>query len=441
MKKTSIPTHSAPTSASEISEAFIHYLWKTKNFTHTQFTSTAGLPIRILRWGQHNYSAGPDFIDGQIEYNGIQWTGHIEMHVKSSDWYLHHHHVDPAYDQVILHVVWEDDRPVKDIHLTPIPTIVLSTYVAPELIARANQLIFSRHRLPCADRIHTISTFWLNSWKERQLIERLEFRTNLIKQRLEDLSGDWEQVAFEMLFRSMGFHANGKALESLAKTIGWKLMRKIIHDPLAIESLLLGRAGFLDEKSSDVFIQACFQEYTFLHRKFEFRRAYGIKWNFKGVRPANFPTIRIAQLAAFLYQKYSLLRVLLETKTLEQFQAFFNIQPSTYWQTHYIPNKKVDKTKINISIPSINSIIINFCVPLLFSYGYLEHKKVYKERAIQLLYRIPQEKNSIISTYTNAGVTCRSAAETQALLHTFKEYCASKQCFNCQVGAKLMSCF
>lgn len=438
MKKTTTPMLSASTSASEINEIFLHYVWKTKNFQHSHLTCTKGREIKMLQWGQHNHNAGPDFLDGKILYDGIVWAGHIELHVRSSDWYRHHHQVDPAYDQVVLHVVWEDDRPVTDIHLNPIPTLVLRDLVKPGLFEKTTALVQAKHRLPCATQIGELSTFWLNAWKERQLVERLEARTIKIQNRLEEVQGDWEQVAFEFLFRSMGFHANSDPLEELAQNIKWKLVRKIIFSPIKIQALLFGRSGLLDKDVKDEYPMKLALEYAFLKKKYTIPSKVFIKWNFKGARPSNFPTIRLAQLASILENKASLIRKLIEAQSIEELANLFSVNISTYWDTHYVFNKKVDKARHGLSSSSINLLLINYCIPLIYAYGFVHENERLKERAIRFLYSLKSEKNAILTEFAKAGVHMKSAAESQALLHTYKNYCASKHCLSCQVGAKIV---
>ena len=413
-------------------------MWKTKNFNHLQLRSTSGRDIKILNWGTHNFGAGPDFLDALITYDGVSWAGHIEIHVKSSDWYRHHHQVDPAYDQVVLHVVWEDDRPVTDIHLNPLPTLVLKDLVDPKLFKRTSELVHSRHRIACAKHISGLSTFWLNAWKERQLVERLEYRTMKMLERLDEVNGDWEQVTFERLFRSMGFHANSDELESLARDLTWRQMRKVMHDPLSIQALLFGRAGLLHDELKDEYVTGLKNRYNFIKKKFSIASPVFIKWNFKGARPANFPTIRLAQLASILENRPSLIRNIIESKTLEELRALFSIKLPNYWQTHYVFGKAVDKTRINMTPSTINVLLINYAIPVMYAYGYAQKRDELKERAIRLLYALPDEKNAVIKEFVQAGVGVQSAADTQALLHTYREFCSIKKCLDCQVGARIV---
>lgn len=439
MTKTTIPTPSSPTIESiKINEAFLHYVWKTKNYKQKDLKCTAGKPIKLIQAGIHNHNAGPDFLDGKIEYEGVVWVGHIELHVKSSDWYRHHHQVDPAYDQVVLHVVWQDDRPVTDIHLNPIITLELKDRIDLDLISKTDHLIHSRHRLPCAQMIDKLSTFWLNAWKERQLIERLEYRTNKIISRLAATNGDWEQVALEFLFRSLGFHANSDSLEELARDISWKQIRKVIYDATSLQALLFGRAGFLGTNTKDEYPKALEAEYSYLKSKYKLSSRVFINWNFKGARPANFPTIRIAQLAAILHNKTSLIRSVMEADSIEKLIALFSIELHDFWQSHYVFNKSVDKTRIKLSTNSSQLLVINYCIPLLYAYGREHQQEALKERAIHLLYTLPPENNALIKEFTKASVVSRCAAETQALLHTYRHYCSVKRCLDCQVGSKII---
>ena len=438
MTSISNKTTTTTESSAPFQEAFLHYIWKTKNFKFQPLFSTQGKKINVLNWGSHNHNAGPDFLNGKIKYDEVVWSGHIEIHLKASDWYKHHHHVDPAYDQVILHVVWEDDRMVTDIHLTPLITVVLKDLVDLRLVNNASDLVQSKHRLPCAESIGRISTFWLNAWKERQLVERLEYRMIKIHKRLNQVNGDWEQVAFELLFRSMGFHANSDSLEELAQDISWKQVRKVVHDKKSLQAILFGRAGLLTKDFSDDYPQTLKKEYEYLKKKHKIPSRIFIKWNFKGARPANFPTIRLAQLASFLVNRSSLIRSIFEATSIVELRALFKIELPEYWNSHYVFDKPVDRTRINLSNSSVNLILINFCIPILYAFGQAQNRDELKERAIQFLYTLPVEKNAILSEFKKAGVLARCAAETQALLHTYKHYCAARRCLECQAGAKIV---
>ncbi len=364
MKKTTIPTPFARTSANAIPEAFLHYIWKTKNFDIRKLLTTDGEPIRILDYGSHNYGAGPDFLNGKIDYRSTLWLGHIEIHVRSSDWYKHHHQLDPAYDQVVLHVVYEDDRPVTDIHMTPIPTIELRNLIDLSLLNKARAMVQSRYRLPCKEHIGKLSTFWLNAWKERQLVERLESRTMKIKRRLDEVNGDWEQVAFEFLARGMGFYANAESMEQLAIKCSWKLMRKLIHDENYIAAFLFGSAGLIPDHAETHYVQELKSTFNFIQKKYSISSQPIIKWNFKSARPANFPTVRIAQLAALLLNKNSLIRAMIEATSIDEMKSLFICRLPDFWKSHYVFHKRVKKTNLAISNQSRELLLVNCAITL-----------------------------------------------------------------------------
>lgn len=439
MKKTITHTVSASTNAYPANEAVLHYLWKTKQVPKSALTTTDGQRVVINDWGQHNKKAGPDFLFASIELDGLLWTGHIEIHVKSSDWYRHHHQTDPAYDLVVLHVVWEDDRPVTDRHLVPIPTITLSSFVEPALLDRIATLINSTQKIPCRGHLADFNVFWLNTWKERQLIERIESRCNMILKRLDEKHGDWEQITMEWLFRSMGFHVNSDAMQELAAYLTWPLVRKINHDAGSLEALLFGAAGFLPAASQDPHLTFLTSTYNFLSHKHAIQSCTYISWHFKGCRPPNFPTIRLAQLASLLTNKYSLLRSLLLNQSIEDVRGYFSIDVHEYWQVHYRPEGKPTKTKYNLSSASIDALIINFVVPILYAYGLRHSNTEITNRALQYLYNMRAENNAVLRLFDAAGIHNSNAADSQALLHTFKKYCSQRQCLSCQIGNRIVS--
>lgn len=434
MTKTSTTTPSAPIKKFDFQEVFLHYIWKTRNFSILDLYTTDGKVLKIENFGIHNHVAGPDFLDAKVKCGGIQWAGHVEIHVRSSDWYRHHHHVDPAYDQVILHVVWEDDRPVTDMHLNPIPTLEMKDLVDPALLEIAGHLVCAKHRIPCSGMVDKLSPFLVNSWKEHQVVERLQMRTGNILSRVQKVNGDWEQVCFEYLSRSLGFSVNSEGMNTLAGDVTWRLIRKELHNKTHVEAILFGRAGMLTQEIDDTYYMNLRSTYKYLALKYELSKPPSIKWNFKGARPSNFPTIRIAQLAAILHKQPSLLRSVTEAHNVSELEEMGKISLDPFWNKHYVLNKTVKSAKIKLSTSSVQLILINYVIPVLYAYGHKHQDDVLKSRAIRFLFELRPEKNSIIREFNKMGVPANSAAESQALIHTYRNYCSQRKCLECKIG-------
>ena len=422
-----------------INEALIHYVWKTRSFSLFNLQSTDGEQLEILSWGTPNQHAGPDFSDVRIKSNGLVWAGHAEMHVKSSDWKAHKHSSDPNYDNVILHVVFEDDIPLLDQFGKNVITIELKERIPAEIIHKATHLITNESALSCEVHLSSVALFWINDWKEKQLIMRLEEQVDKINKRLKKVRGDWEQVAYELLCRSIGHGTNRTQMHTLACLCPWRQIRKEIHVRKKLEAMLFGFSGLLPPEPKDPYLLDLKNEFSFLSNKYRFEKSTPIKWNFMRSRPSNFPTIRISQLCGILHRKYSLLRSIIEASTLDDMKCIFMKAGSTYWKTHFIPEKITTEHSTKIGDHAIQIILINTCVPLLFAYGAHANRKDYQHRALNFLYRLAAENNQVIRRWKKAGIPVGSAADSQALLYTYQNFCTRKRCLECRLGHRIIS--
>ena len=421
-----------------INEALIHYVWKTRSFSFINLLSTDDVPVEIWDWGTPNLHAGPDFSNVRIKYNGLVWAGHAEMHVKSSDWKAHKHSGDPNYDNVILHVVYEDDLPLLDQFGKKIITIELKDRIPAQIINKATHLITNEDALSCKPHIRAVSSFWVNDWKEKQVVMRLEEKVEKINKRLKEVRGDWEQIAFELLCRSLGQGTNRTQMEELARICPWRQIRKEIHVRKKLEALLFGYSGLLPIDARDEYIVNLKNEFKFLANKYQFEKISAVKWNFMRSRPSNFPTIRISQLCGILHRKYSLLRSIMEVDTLDSMRSIFMKEASEYWRTHYLPHKLTAEHSTKIGEHAIQIILINTCIPLLFAYGAYTNRKEYQIRALNFLYRLPAENNQVIRRWKEAGIHAGSAADSQALLFTYRNFCSQKKCLECRLGHRVI---
>jgi hypothetical protein len=421
-----------------MTEAFLHYIWKYRLYDSKKYQLPNGSAIEIVNVGEQNFNAGPDFTNVQIKIGDTLWVGNCEIHINASDWYKHNHHTNKAYNNVVLQVVHNNDVQVTLPNGEAIPTIVLSypNYFAENY----NNLINNSQWIACANYIATIDHFTVSQWLTKLCIERLEERTLEIEQILELNKNNWEETFYQFLAKHFGFKVNALPFEMLARSLPLTYLAKHKTNLLQVEALLYGQAGMLESvNSSDDYYLSLQKEYNFLNKKFELKPIDSHVWKFMRLRPANFPTIRIAQFAALIHQSSALFSKLLEINTPVEIEELLSVSASVYWETHYRFEKKSRLKVKSLSPESIHLLTINAIVPLLFVYWKKKNSIEQQEKAISILEHISAEHNSIIEKWVKLGIAPKNAFESQALLQLKNKYCASKKCINCMIGNKLIN--
>lgn len=422
-----------------MNEDFLAYVWKFQYFDKTALACTNGQPIAILRTGLQNFNAGPDFLDASIRLADLTWAGAVELHVKASDWEKHQHVTDQKYDQVILHVVWENDRTVTRTNGSLLPVLELKDRVAPGLWQTYLELRQPKPTIPCEPFLPAIAAITKLTMVERTLLERLEQKALRLRRIYQHANHNWEETAYAALFSGFGFKINQSGFEKLAQALPYKILQKHRHQPLALEALLFGQAGFLTETFNDSYLQQLQREHQFLQHKYSLPGSlHPADWNFLRLRPANFPPVRLAQLAALVAAHPHWFSALLEQKTIKQFEAFFAATPSGYWQTHYMPNRAGKFKTGSLGKSSVHLLLINVVAPLLVAYARETDQPELVERALTLLEQLPPEKNSILSMYEALTFENRSAAQSQGLLQLNREYCLPVKCLHCAIGGRIL---
>lgn len=421
-------------------EDFLHYLWKFKKFDFLHANTTDGETLEIYQVGLHNQEqSGPDFFNAKIKIGDQLWAGNVEIHKRSSDWYAHHHETDPAYDNVILHVVWEHDTEVYRKDNSPIPTLVLENITHQNAIENYHNLLgLNPNRwINCEPDFPDFSDFELDNWLERLYIERLEEKSKVIGLILQQNANDWEAALFAMLAKNFGLNVNGEAFLSIAQSIPFSVIRKTnsIHQ---MEALLLGQAGLLYKNHEHPYFQSLKKEYKYLRHKFNLRQIGVLPISFFRLRPPNFPTIRLAQLAALYHRQKNLFQDLIGEKQLQNIRKIFDIKASEFWDNHFNFDKEVKSSPKRISQNLIDLIVINTLIPLQFSYGqYRGNLEV--ENLFSLIRSLPAEKNNISKGFNNLRPnTAKNALDSQALIQLKKQYCDKNQCLKCHLGLKLL---
>ncbi|MEW4925646.1 DUF2851 family protein [Algibacter sp. 2305UL17-15] len=421
-------------------EDFLHYIWKHKKFDSKNLKTSNNEAIAIIANGQHNLNAGPDFFNGQVRINDQLWAGNIEIHLKSSDWFLHNHERDKAYDNVILHVVWEHDSEVFRKDNSVIPTLELKDYVSPSALKNYTKLFHSSQNwINCENDFATIDDFTNNNWLERLYFERLERKSVEVLKLLEDSKNNWEAVLFKMLAKNFGLKVNGDPFLSMASSFDFSILRKTQSKIESIEALLFGQSGLLNETIEDAYYLQLQKEYTFLIQKFSLDNTLVVTPSFFRLRPSNFPTIRLSQLANLYHKHQNLFSKLVEAESIEKIIEMLSVSASEFWKTHYTFAKTSKASKKAITKSFIQLLIINTIIPLKFSYA-KNRGKSSEEKIIGIMEQMPSEKNSIIDKFNALKKeVSNNALKSQALIQLKNEYCDKNQCLKCAIGNKLLN--
>jgi hypothetical protein len=420
-------------------EDFLQYIWKFRLFDMNDLKTTDGETLQIISPGLQNTNAGPDFQDAKIQIGDTLWAGNAEIHLSSSGWKEHGHQTDAAYNNVILHVVYRDDEPVYRMDGAKVPTLILFNRISPELYERYHHLIFDpKQFIPCEAQIGQVDNLLIQNWLTRVLVERLQNRSIALTNALQVNRGDWEETFYQFLAANFGFKINALPFELLAKSLPQNILAKHKNDPMQIEALIFGQAGFLTDDLQDEYPRKLKQEYDFLQKKFKLQPIEKHLWKFLRLRPSNFPTIRLAQFAALIAQSNHLLSKVLDTRGHDVHKLFDDIKVNPYWDDHYQFDKPSVVISKSMGKTSVNVLLLNTLALFLFTYGNHHQSERYVNRCLKLLEYLPVEKNSIIDNFALLGVKVKTAYESQALLELKKTYCDNKKCLQCGVGIKIL---
>ncbi|MFA8437006.1 MAG: DUF2851 family protein [Marinifilaceae bacterium] len=418
-------------------EEFLHFVWRHRLFTSEYAMSERGERIHIVDVGTCNHDAGPDFFNARIRIDGVLWAGNVEIHLRASDWTRHGHCSDPAYENVILHVVQEADKEIYGRNGRIIPCICLE--YSELLLKQYQSLLESKQWIPCETELRKLDSFFLNSWLDRMLVERLERKAEGIINCLKRNKNSWEDSFYQHLARNFGMKVNAEPFGLLARSLPLKILARQKNSLIQLEALLFGQAGFLSGKifEDDYAIQLQ-REYEFLKQKYSLKPMLFSHWKFMRLRPNNFPTIRIAQFAFLINHSRSLFSYILETNEIVEIKKMFFAGVSDYWKTHYIFDKPAAFSNKIIGDSFLDLLLINTVIPFLFVYGRFHKKCQYEERAINFLNSIKAENNQVIRRWREMGIQPASAFYSQALLQLKTEYCDSARCLECEMGNRII---
>lgn len=419
-----------------MNEMLLQYLWKHSLFNPGQLSSTEREAVIIIQPGLHNHDAGPDFLEAKIKIGKTLWAGNVELHMRTSDWHKHKHGSDARYRNIILHVVYEDDEPLSGVSF---PTLELKGHIDPQVVNRYRELMSLDKPLPCAGQLEHIPGLVWEAWLDRMLAERWEQRLDEWHLLWLQAGKDWRTLLYYRLAANFGFHVNRDAFLELALSLPLNILVRHRGSLLQTEALLFGQSGLLPADGQDEHAQQLEKEYHFLRRKYQLTPMLAHRWKFMRLRPYNFPTIRIAQFAMLVHKSIELFARLIEIRESKTLLPLLDIHAGPYWDNHYRFGEVTARKQVkHLGREAIYNIIINTVAPMQYLYARLQGKSALHQSSLNLLQSLKPENNKVLRTWEATGIPAVDAAQSQALLHLFHQYCSHKRCLDCAVGNRLV---
>ena len=417
-------------------EKLLQSVWQYSLYKPGHLTTDEGETITIIHPGRYNTNAGPDFLEAKVRIGNTVLVGHVELHINTSDWNKHGHDSDPAYQNIILHVVYNNDR---DRVVANTPVLELSSHIPLAIIDKHSSFINAHSKIPCASQLASVKDITKESWLSRMLAERWEENLVAWKELLDASKDDWRNLLYWRMANNFGFKVNATPFQMLAQSLPLNILAKHRTNLTQIEALLFGQAGMLDREFADEYPNVLKKEYAYLKQKYKLQSIAEHLWKFLRLRPANFPTIRIAQFAALVHRSLHLFSQVVETHTIKEIIPLLEVNVSEYWKTHFVFDEAQDKsTDKKLGKASIENIVINTIAPIQFLYAGKHGSDRQQERALTLLDAIAPEKNHILNLWIEFNWKAKNAAHSQALIQLYNNYCSQKRCLECAVGLSIM---
>lgn len=423
-------------------EELLHYVWKHGFYRTGNLKDTEGNPVVVLSPGEYNRDSGPDFFNARLRIDNTEWAGNVEIHVKSSHFEAHGHHRDHAFDNIIMHVVAEFDKHVRNARGKEVPTLVVEPDRNVE--EKYASLMNAPYTIACQDNLRNTDNLLIRMWLHALVIERLKGKSESVNGIYSETGNDWEETFYRIICRYFGFRVNAEPFELLAKSIPFRIIRKHSDNLFQVEALLFGTAGMLEEgifrnAIEDEYYLGLLKEFRVLSAKYSLKPLHGWIWKFNRLRPVNFPTIRISQLSAMISSAGGLFSKVIGAQSLKELKSFFEVSASAYWDDHFVFGRKAGILKKKAGKTASDILLINAVIPVLFSYGIMRDCHEITERAVSFLDEVKPENNVIVDEWREAGIDAVSASDTQALIQLRNLYCRRRRCLECRIGSRMIS--
>lgn len=420
----------------QIPEEFIAYVWRNRLFNHEHLITTDGQPLRILHSGILNTQQGPDFLQAKIQIGEVILFGNVEIHVKSSDWLKHGHQKDNAYQNIVLHVVYNDDKSLRNMEGSDIPTLELNGRIFPSLLKKYHQLNLNTQKIKCKNLIKDLDAkdrLKLESWKERLVVDRMMRKSDSILKELPLFNHDWAQMMFAFFGKYLGGKLNGDAFFLLCKNTSLQMLHKHRKSLKSVEAILFGQAGMLEDELEDEYYQNLKNEYAYFQKVYNLIPLQPEIWKYFRLRPTSFPTIRIAQLADIVHHYFNFglsgLELDIWDKKLGQIKA------SAYWNDHYLFGRKSERDAVKHPGRQLTQgMQINVMIPFRMAYAKSQGDMETYKSSLELLHSISMENNEIVRMWEETGFESSDAYDTQAYNEWMNEYCNKGRCIECSLG-------
>ncbi len=418
-------------------EAFYHFLWKYR-LLDPRLRTEQGEPVIILHTGLHNTDAGPDFLMARVRIGSTLWVGNIEIHTRASDWYRHRHNLDEAYNNVVLHVVAIADSDCTTRSGRLLPALCIEGSYQESYAGRYLALAGNLNWVPCENMLDQVGSIHKLSCIQSCAGERLERKAGEVKLILQSCGNDWDECCYRLIAKQFGAKVNVSNFEMLTAALPSRILMKYHGDVFSLEALLFGQSGLLGQRLTEAYPRKLKNEYCYLAAKHKLTPMPGYLWNFLRLRPANFPTLRIAQLASLYGSHQRIFMSIIESSGITSLQELFRVCGSDYWDRHFMFNKKSGLSKKCMGREGIHSMLVNAVIPMLFHYGEAMGKPAYCKRALAFLEELVPERNAIITRWKHTGLIPANSLETQGLLELKSAYCDQRRCLDCRIGLQIL---
>ena len=418
-------------------EDLLQYIWQFQYFNNKELQTTSGEKIQIQFQGSHNSNQGPDFTGAKIRIGETLWAGNVELHINSSDWNLHRHSFDDNFNNIILHVVWNHDTEITSSNNNKLPALELQDRVSKLLLAKYRELMETARFIPCESQVHQINELTLTHWKQRLLAERLVLKSEKVLAILKETNFHWEEAFWRLIANNFGLTVNSTFFQKIAESLPVSILARHKKNINHLEAILFGQSGLLNKNFEDKYPVMLQKEFKFYKQKYKLQPVYGELF-FLRMRPANFPTIRLAQLAILIHESEHLFSKIKNSREVKEVKKMLDVTANDYWNYHYLFAEETVFKKKTLGSQMINNIIINTVVPVLFAYGIHHDEKAYTEKAISWLEDISAEKNTITKGFEGLNFSNKNAFDSQALIQLKNEYCNKKLCLHCAIGNSLL---
>jgi hypothetical protein len=417
-----------------VTERLLQFIWQFQYFNRSELATTSGETVQIIHPGHYNTNQGPDFSNAKIKIGYAIWAGSVELHIRTSDWSKHDHGRDENYRNVILHVVWDHDANV----VNNIPVLQLKEKVSKLLLHQYESLMNTARFIPCENCIHSVAGITWMSWKDRLLAERMLRKSKAVEKYLQQSNHHWEETFWWLLARNFGMQINADAFEAMARSIPLNILAKHKNQIHQLEALLLGQIGLLAENFEEDYPKLLKKEYQFYNSKYKLS-AINVNVFFLRMRPGNFPTVRLAQLAMLVHESAHLFSKIKEASSVKEVKKWFAVTANDYWHYHYRFDEPSSFKKKRLGSAMIANVLINTIAPMLFAYGNCHGEEKYRQKALKWLEEILPETNSITKSFEQLGIENKNAFDSQALIELKNEYCSKKRCLDCAVGNAILN--